>query len=216
MHLSENLLNILDTLLKQYNLTLEAIEVFAVGVGPGSFTGTRIGVMTAKTFAAVLQKPLYGVNSLDTLAHQCRGLSNTAVFPLLPCRRESVYAAPYAVWEERVERRAEIIAVGFEDLANLIEAQPEEAVLLCGEGAELHRSAITDALQPSQKQISYLSGALPLASTIGRIAVERHQLGDTGDDLFALVPEYVAPPPITLPKRSFSLIPPTSKGENHA
>ena len=216
MHLSENLLSILDTLLHQYRLTLEEIEAFAVGVGPGSFTGTRIGVMTAKTFAAVQKKPLYGVNSLDALAHQCRGLSNTAVFPLLPCRRESVYAAPYAVHKEALERRAEILAVGFEDLASMIVAQPEEAILLCGAGAEIHQSALTTTLQGSKKHLSFLSGLLPRASAIGHIAVERYGAGDEGDDLFELVPEYVAPPPITLPKRSFSLIPPILEGENHA
>src|SRR5579884_2574327 len=68
-HLSERLMSHIQTLLAAADTSLEQIDAFAVGTGPGSFTGGRIGVMTAKTLAAATGKPLYGVNALEAMAH---------------------------------------------------------------------------------------------------------------------------------------------------
>jgi len=59
MHLSERLIGHVDLLLKEIGAELSEVDCFAVGVGPGSFTGTRIGVMTVKTFAFVEDKPVF-------------------------------------------------------------------------------------------------------------------------------------------------------------
>src|SRR5258706_13247436 len=74
MHLSERLMAHLDTVLGDADTTLEQIEAFAVGIGPGSFTGTRIGVMTLKTLALVQKKPMVGISGLDALAMEYAGL----------------------------------------------------------------------------------------------------------------------------------------------
>ena len=65
MHLSERLFGHIEGVLKEADAVLDDVTAFAIGVGPGSFTGTRIGVMTLKTLAVVQNKPLYGVNSLE-------------------------------------------------------------------------------------------------------------------------------------------------------
>lgn len=68
---SEALLLLIDRLLKQSQLTLDKIDAFGVGVGPGSFTGIRIGCATVKTLAQVLDKPIFPFSSLKALALSC-------------------------------------------------------------------------------------------------------------------------------------------------
>jgi tRNA threonylcarbamoyladenosine biosynthesis protein TsaB len=70
MHLSERLIDDVDAILKDAGITLDDVEGFGVGIGPGSFTGVRIGVTTVKTWAFVRKKPVVGVCSLDALAEE--------------------------------------------------------------------------------------------------------------------------------------------------
>ena len=69
-HLTERLPSIVTNLLADTGQTLTSIDAFAVGIGPGSFTGVRVGVTVAKIWATVYQKPLIAVPSLDVLAAQ--------------------------------------------------------------------------------------------------------------------------------------------------
>lgn len=64
---AETLIDTVDALLKECGLTLADMDAFAVDVGPGSFTGVRIGVTTANAFAFALKKPVLSVSSLDAL-----------------------------------------------------------------------------------------------------------------------------------------------------
>ena len=66
---SESLMQMSEQLLKDLNLTYEDMDVFAVSKGPGSFTGLRIGITTAKTRAQVTGKPLVGISTLEALAY---------------------------------------------------------------------------------------------------------------------------------------------------
>ena len=68
MHLSEHLIGHIDAVLREAGMTLADVRAFAVGIGPGSFTGTRIAVMTMKTLAFVTGQPIFGVSGLDALA----------------------------------------------------------------------------------------------------------------------------------------------------
>lgn len=91
--LSENLLAHIDDLFKKSNLKIEEIDKIIVGIGPGSFTGIRIGVTIAKTMAYTLKIPIIPVSSLELLATT---QTNTEyIVPLIDARRNYVYGAIY-------------------------------------------------------------------------------------------------------------------------
>lgn len=91
---SEKLLPLVDSLLDAIGLKAADIDVFAVSIGPGSFTGLRIGMSAAKLMAQTLGKPLIGVKTLEALAE------NVSVFdgyiaPVIDARNNTVYTALY-------------------------------------------------------------------------------------------------------------------------
>lgn len=92
---STNLLQHIQTLLEQVGVRLNEIELFAVALGPGSFTGLRIGLATIKGFGATLKRPCLGVGTLSAVAHAA-GVSD-ATYALLPAGRGEVFAQLFKV-----------------------------------------------------------------------------------------------------------------------
>jgi len=86
---SEKLLPIIDELLKEENLSIKDIDMFVVSVGPGSFTGIRIGVATVKGMAQALNKKVISVTSLEGLIEMANGENVCAI---INARHENVYA----------------------------------------------------------------------------------------------------------------------------
>lgn len=94
---STTLMPIVEDLLKKAATTIQEIDRFVVAKGPGSYTGLRIGVTTAKTFAFTLNKELVGVSSLKVLAANYKN-TNRVIVPLFDARRQNVFAGVYR-WE---------------------------------------------------------------------------------------------------------------------
>jgi tRNA threonylcarbamoyl adenosine modification protein YeaZ len=198
MHLSEHLIAHLDAVLKEAGAQLAQVVAFAVGTGPGSFTGTRIGVMTAKTLAAVRERPLYGIGGLEALALEYAGIREPVVV-VLPCRADTVFAAVYDVaagWP--AERSAPAVRT-FAALAGEIADDVTHSVLCCGEGGQRHRTEVERTLG-SEARLGWGLARFPRAGMVGALAWRRLIGGDPGEDPAAVVPLYLAPPPITLPK----------------
>lgn len=84
----------IDHILKDTHLTIHQMDAVAVSLGPGSFTGLRIGLATAKGLCLALRKPLVGILTLDALAHNIC-YSSHIICPLLDARKGEVYAALY-------------------------------------------------------------------------------------------------------------------------
>lgn len=120
---SADLLVTLDNVCKRAGIAPTELDAIAVGAGPGSFTGLRIGMATAKGVAFAAGKPLWAVSSLAALAHDgARYLAEQQLFPyldglvvaVLDARRGEVFAGCYAndvlVGDERVMSPAELVA----------------------------------------------------------------------------------------------------------
>ncbi len=92
---NRRLLKSIDRVLAEIGWALEDVDLFAVTVGPGSFTGIRIGLSTMKTMAWALNKPLIGVSTLEALAAPFE-TGARAVCPMIDARKREVYAALYS------------------------------------------------------------------------------------------------------------------------
>ncbi|QTL99225.1 tRNA (adenosine(37)-N6)-threonylcarbamoyltransferase complex dimerization subunit type 1 TsaB [Iocasia frigidifontis] len=100
---SERLIPNIDYLFKETNYSIDELTGLAVGLGPGSFTGLRIGLSTIKTFAQVRKLPVKGLSTLDIMAYgaqACEGM----ILPLLDARRERVYCAMYDSWNKDIKK----------------------------------------------------------------------------------------------------------------
>ena len=96
---SIKMLPMIEQMIRDVEFSLEDVDVFACGVGPGSFTGVRIGVATVRGFAKTLDKPCIAVNSLEILAHHVSSFPG-AVFALISARENECYCAVYERGQE--------------------------------------------------------------------------------------------------------------------
>ncbi len=118
--LSTRMYPLIEDALSQANLTVQEIDVFAVGIGPGSFTGVRVAVTTMRTLAQVTGKKLVGICTLDILAKQAMqspsGAGSSLLHVVLPSRRNEVYVATY---DNHANRLADPLTASYEDIRNL-------------------------------------------------------------------------------------------------
>lgn len=91
---SEHLDPIIDEILNKNKLKLKDIDRFAVAIGPGSYTGLRIGVTTVKMFASILNKEVVGVSTLQALAASCSE-EDTLVVAGIDARNDNFFAGAY-------------------------------------------------------------------------------------------------------------------------
>lgn len=164
----------------------QAVDVFAAAVGPGSFTGVRIGVATAKALAQAVDKPCVAVSTLHALAHQVK-LFNGIICPILDARRNQVYNALFRGGRE-LKRICEDRALALEEL--LLELSREQApVLFLGDGAAAYRADIEQALG-EQAQFTGRSLRMNLGGSVAELGLEAALCGET-ISYHDLVPSYV-------------------------
>jgi len=174
-------------LLAEAGLTLGDVEGYAIGIGPGSFTGLRIGLATWKGLAYAGRRPLAGASSLAALALAAapRAPAGAFLVPLLDAKKAEVYAGFYRVVAGGVEPVAPEAALGPAALAGRLAAWPGAVVF--GEGREAHAAAL-EAFAPLAGEPVTHPGALEIAA----LAAPR-LLGAAFDAqaIFALEPHYV-------------------------
>lgn len=136
---AENLVPAIDFICGQAGIELGEVGLVAVDVGPGLFTGLRVGVATAKAIAFALRVPMIGVPSLDLLAFPVR-FSNRLIVAAIDARRGELYYAFYRQVPGGVQRLGDHLLGTPDDLASELLATGEE-VLLVGDGAHRYAEA---------------------------------------------------------------------------
>lgn len=144
---SQTLLPMLDELVKTLDIDLESVDCIAVANGPGSFTGLRIGVATAKGLGMGLGKKVVPVSTLEALSlnwYKADGI----VCPIMDARRSQVYAAAYKFDGESVKGRELIEPVNCE-ISELIDRLNElgEKVYFTGDGVPVYKDKIAESLK---------------------------------------------------------------------
>ena len=139
---SRTLLPMAEDMLKNAELSLDKVDIFAVAHGPGSFTGIRIGVSTVKGLAWASDKPCVGVSTLEAMAWH--GLSAGGyICPVMDARRSQVYNALFKIEGGRPVRLCADRAVALPLLAGELE-KLNAPVFLVGDGAKLTASFLEE------------------------------------------------------------------------
>ena len=135
---AENLLPSLEHLLGKIGATLDAIDGFSVAVGPGSFSGLRIGIAAVEGLAYAIGRPVAGVSALDATAFRYRHRPGT-ILALLEAYRGEVYAAAYDADGEGVQPRGEPKCEPLEVFLQSVSPGP---VLVAGSGVRNRREIL--------------------------------------------------------------------------
>jgi tRNA threonylcarbamoyladenosine biosynthesis protein TsaB len=142
---AETLVPAIDFLCRQAHVELDEIGAIAVDLGPGLFTGLRVGVATAKAMASALRVPVVGVSSLDLLACPVRW-TNRQIVSVVDARRGEVFYASYRQVPGGVQRLTEPQVGTPEQLCNEIQATGEEC-LAVGDGARRYADELVDLIK---------------------------------------------------------------------
>lgn len=183
---SERLLPAIDRMLCDAGVGLDALSGIAVSIGPGSFTGLRIGLSTVKGLAYATGLPVVGVPTLEALAWSVP-FASVQVCPVLDARKHEVYAALFRYERGVLVRLMEDSALAPEALCSKI----RKPTLFLGDGlpvyGELFRRLLADRmLVPS------LSGRGARPACVADLGRQRLVRGDR-DSIEALVPRYLRP-----------------------
>jgi len=177
----------IDTLFREVNWAPEEIDLIAVAQGPGSYTGVRIGVTTAKAFAYALDKPIVGISTLEIMAYQNQGFDGL-ISPLMDARRGQVYTGLYQniqnQWQTIELDRIVLLSHWLEMLV-----ERKEQVLFVGDDVALHLDLIHQTLG-EKAFISDPFLKLPRPSVLGFLAMKDFENGRI-DNAFDFVPEYL-------------------------
>jgi tRNA threonylcarbamoyl adenosine modification protein YeaZ len=184
----ESLLPMVDALFTSVGWKARDVARWAVGVGPGSFTGVRIGVATAKGIVLATGAELVGVTALDAVAFGVVPAEGEAVASLLHAGKGEVFLQVVLGGAVVVAPINVVAARAFEPLAGV----RCDRMVLVGEGAAVVAAA---SLPFPSRVLSEAPNDVPRAASVGRLA-----MGRPADDADAVEPLYVRPPDITTPK----------------
>jgi tRNA threonylcarbamoyladenosine biosynthesis protein TsaB len=168
---SRRLLSAIDWIMQESGVDWPEMRGIAVSLGPGSFTGLRIGMATAKGIAAAADRVLLGVSTLDSLAAKC--VTNRLICSLLDARKKEVYAAFYRCNNDGLsDRIGDPVVLTPADLA----ASINEPVLLVGDGARVYGDVLQAILQ-EKCMIAPAALHEPSAASLGMLAGELLEKG---------------------------------------
>lgn len=177
---SEKLMPLVKHLLDELTLSVNDLDAIAVTQGPGSFTGLRIGMATAKGLAQGAGKKLIAVPTLDCLAQNLLHYPGI-ICPIMNAQKKQVYTAIYRSGRNKLERLSDYQAIAVEQLAAQLKEQKED-IWFVGDGvaafADMFQELLGDACRFADGH-----NILPRAGALAMLAAERAS-EEQFDDLY--------------------------------
>ncbi|MBO0714450.1 MAG: tRNA (adenosine(37)-N6)-threonylcarbamoyltransferase complex dimerization subunit type 1 TsaB [Acidimicrobiales bacterium] len=172
---AETLVPAIEFLCRQAGVALESLEAVAVDVGPGLFTGLRVGVATAEAMAQALQVGIVEGSSLELLAYPFRAWPGGLVASVVDARRSEVYYALFRPAGDHLEQLTPPVVGPPEELSSVLEHRPERC-LAVGDGALRYASSLE---RQGKVELGGRDSAHPQATALVEMArpkVERHEV----------------------------------------
>lgn len=133
---------VIKRILDVLNWKIEGVDYFACGLGPGSFTGIRVGLATIKGFAWGLDLPIIGVETLDLLAANAKEESGIVV-PIVDAKRNMVYACMYQIGINGLKKKSPYLLLTMDDLIKKIKSAKYKAKLIfLGDAIPLYKEKL--------------------------------------------------------------------------
>lgn len=187
---SELLLPMVEDMLKSLKLSFSDVGLLATSVGPGSFTGVRIGVSLVKGIAFGRDIPCSAVSTLHALAENLSGISGIIV-PCMDARRSQVYNAIFRSDENGITRLTEDRAISFTDLARELSHFAGDPIYIVGDGYDISVKALS--AEGIKLNVTPVLLRLESAASVGKIAYNEYKNGRTVTDM-ELAPTYLRLP----------------------
>jgi tRNA threonylcarbamoyladenosine biosynthesis protein TsaB len=190
VHHSQILLPAIDHICQLTGIKPSSIDLFACTIGPGSFTGLRIGAATIKGLALAQRRPVAGVSTLEALAMNAPP-SSKVVCPMLDARKKQIYTALYRIQSDGFPDLVEHERVIEIELYLKMLEKRGEPFLFLGEGAVLNRMLIEKSMGKTASFVSFLHNHIT-ASAVGLMGRHRFLRGELLD-FITFVPRYLRP-----------------------
>ncbi len=188
-NLSLRLLPNIKQMLSDCQLTMRDLHGIGVSTGPGSFTGLRIGVVTAKTLAQALNIQIAGVTSLNLLAMPFAQIPNVHICPIVKVRKDEAY---YCIYKSLDGKLTQISDYGADIIANIIDklkSVSADRTIFCGDAVLMNVDTINELFGEhailTPEQYSY-----PHASLLAKETCRLIKDGK-GMDAYSLMPFYI-------------------------
>ena len=181
---SSRLMPAIDQVLTWSNLNIREIDAVAVAVGPGSFTGVRIAVSTAKTICYTIKKPIIGISTLESIAYNL-AYTPSQICVILDARRNQVYSAIFKKRDRQSPDRCQA-------LSELL-PQIQPPVIFAGSGLEQYADQIKTYfnLEPADSVcLANLSFGIPRGINVAQLGLGK-LMTSYSDDLFTISPNYI-------------------------
>ncbi|ACL75178.1 tRNA (adenosine(37)-N6)-threonylcarbamoyltransferase complex dimerization subunit type 1 TsaB [Ruminiclostridium cellulolyticum] len=184
---SQRLMPMVQHLMETAGLTVSDIDAFSASIGPGSFTGLRIGVTTIKAMAFAAEKPVISVHTLDALAYNIPFAENL-VCPMIDARNNQVFTAIYRFIGGKLERLTEYLGIPVTELADTLRVMDGKITFL-GDACSMHKEYFEHELG-DRVRIASANTALAKASSVAILAGKAYREGKL-ESYYDMVPFYL-------------------------
>ena len=189
---SVKLMPMVDQAFKETGLSLDDISLLTCCIGPGSFTGVRIGISTVKAFADVKNIPVVGITSLESLAYNVIhdnssvntiGEKKTLICSLIDAKNNNVYCGLYYYNEKMnlIEIFAEDISVTIKKIKNTFIKNNFSDIIFVGDGAETYKNTIEDNFKSENICICEGESNFQCSPSLAKAGLQKYNEGNYGD-----------------------------------
>lgn len=184
---SQRLMPMVQHLMETTGLSVNDIDAFSASIGPGSFTGLRIGVTTIKAMAFAAEKSVISVHTLDALAYNLPFAENL-ICPMIDARNNQVFTAIYRFIGDKLERLTDYMGIPVTELADILRKMEGDTVFL-GDACNMHRDYFVSELG-NRVKIAPPGTALAKASSVAILAGKAYSEGKL-ESCYDMVPFYL-------------------------